>query len=76
MYERYAVVETRVKIDKDTEIPVHYQLKDKEGNWLVCDIAIEGVSIVKNYRAQFNEILANSSFEDLIARLKSKEQQG
>ena len=73
--ERYAVVETRVKIDKDTEIPVHYQLKNRQCRWLVCDIAIEGVSIVKNYRVQFNEILADSSFEDLITKLKSKEQE-
>jgi len=73
--ERYAVVETRVKIDKDTEIPVHYQLKNRQCRWLVCDIAIEGVSIVKNYRVQFSEILADSSFEDLIAKLKSKEQE-
>ncbi|MFH0811387.1 MAG: ABC transporter substrate-binding protein [Pseudomonadota bacterium] len=73
--ERYTVVETKVVIDKNTEIPVHYLLKGNEGNWLVCDIAIEGVSIVKNYRAQFNEILAHSSFDDLLAKLKSKQEQ-
>lgn len=73
--ERYTVVETKVVIDKNTEIPVHYLLRGNEGNWLVCDIAIEGVSIVKNYRAQFNEILAHSSFDDLLAKLKSKQEQ-
>jgi len=73
--ERYAVIETKVKIDNDAEIPVHYRLKNQNCCWLVCDIAIEGVSIVKNYRVQFYEILANSSFEELIQKLKSKEQQ-
>jgi len=75
---RYAVVETMVIIDKDTEIPVHYliinNIINKQDNWLVCDVSIEGVSLVKNYRAQFNEILARSSFKELIARLKSKQQ--
>jgi len=51
-----------------------YLLKNKQGSWLVCDVAIEGVSIAKNYRAQFKEILANSSFAELIDKLKSKQQ--
>lgn len=71
---RYTVVETKVITDKESEIPVHYRFINKGVNWIVCDLAIEGVSLVKNYRVQFNEIIANSSFKDLIARLKSKEQ--
>jgi phospholipid transport system substrate-binding protein len=70
----YAVVETNVKSSEDREIRIDYQLKNKQGNWFVCDIAIEGVSIVKNYRAQFSEILARSSFGELIAELKSKQE--
>ncbi len=70
----YAVVKTNVITNKDTEFPVHYLFKNKQGDWLVIDIAIEGISFVKNYRAQFKEILAGSSFEELIAKLKSKEQ--
>ncbi len=73
---RYVVVETKVITNKDTEIPIHYLFKNKQGNWVVCDIAIEGVSLVKNYRAQFKEILARSSFKELIAKLKSKQQTG
>ena len=71
---RYVVVETKVITNKDTQIPVHYLFRNKNGNWLAVDIAIEGVSLVKNYRAQFKEILARSSFEELIAKLKSKQQ--
>ena len=71
---RYVVVETKIITNKDTEIPIHYLFKNKQGNWLACDIAIEGVSLVKNYRAQFKEILARSSFKELIAKLKSKQQ--
>jgi len=69
----YVVVSTKILTKEDTEIPVLYLLKKKQGSWLVCDVAIEGVSIAKNYRAQFNEIMANSSFKELLAKLKSKE---
>jgi len=71
---RYVMVETKVITNKDTEIPIHYLFKKKQDNWLAIDIAIEGVSLVKNYRAQFEEILAGSSFKELIAKLKSKQQ--
>ena len=71
----FVIIETKIVINKDSQIPVHYLFKNKKGNWLAIDIAIEGVSLVKNYRAQFNEILAQSSFDELIARLKSKQQQ-
>ena len=68
----YVIVETKVTIDSDAEIPVLYQMKSRQDSWLVCDIAIEGVSLLKNYRVQFNDIIAGSSFEDLIKRLKTK----
>jgi phospholipid transport system substrate-binding protein len=71
----FVIIETKVLINKDSQIPVYYLFKNKKGNWLAIDIAIEGVSLVKNYRAQFNEILAQSSFDELIFRLKSKQQQ-
>ena len=70
----YVVVSTKILTSDDAEIPVLYLFKNNQGNWLVCDVAIEGVSIAKNYRAQFNEILARSSFKELIAKLKSKQQ--
>jgi phospholipid transport system substrate-binding protein len=69
----YVVVETEVMTDNDTGMPLLYLFKNKQGNWLVCDVAIEGVSIAKNYRAQFAEILAHSSFKELIDKLKSKQ---
>ena len=71
---RYVIVKTEVITNKDTKIPILYLFKNKQGNWLAVDIAIEGVSLVKNYRAQFKEILASSSFAELIAKVKSKQQ--
>jgi phospholipid transport system substrate-binding protein len=71
---RYVIVKTKVIVDDETHIPVLYLFTNKQGKWLAVDIAIEGVSLVKNYRAQFKEILANSSFAELITKLKSKQQ--
>ncbi len=71
--KKYAVVETRVNVNAETKIPIHYRLKNNKGTWLICDIAIEGVSLLKNYRVQFNEILTNESFPQLIKRLKEKQ---
>jgi len=71
---KYVIVSTKILTSDNAEIPVLYLFTNKQGNWLAVDIAIEGVSLVKNYRAQFEEILANSSFAELIAKLKSKQQ--
>ena len=70
---KYVIVSTKILTSDNTEIPVLYLFKNKQGNWLAVDIAIEGVSLVKNYRAQFKEILASSSFAELIAKVKSKQ---
>ena len=69
---RFAVVETKVKISNDGCVRVDYRMINKNEEWVVCDLVIEGVSIVNNYRAQFNEVLVNSSFNDLLLRLKAK----
>jgi phospholipid transport system substrate-binding protein len=41
--------------------------------WRVYDVIIEGVSLIANYRTQFNKVIQTSSFDDLVARLRSKE---
>ena len=42
-------------------------------DWLATDIAIEGISLLRNYRAQFNEIIANAGYDELLKRLKDKQ---
>ena len=73
---KYALVSVRVKTRKNTEIPVEYRMKQKDGEWLIYDATIEGVSLVNNYRKQFNAIILKSSYEDLVKRLKEKETLG
>lgn len=69
----YAIVKTKVISDaRHEELPVIYRLRKTNDEWLVYDIIIEGVSIVKNYYAQFRDILQRSSYETLLERIKQK----
>jgi phospholipid transport system substrate-binding protein len=69
--EKKAVVKTTI-IRESTEIPVHYKMHQKQGTWRVYDVIIEGVSLVKNYRTQFNSLLMKNSPRDLIESMKKK----
>ncbi|MGE0824762.1 MAG: phospholipid-binding protein MlaC [Candidatus Binatia bacterium] len=54
---------------------LNYRLHKVEGRWLVYDVVIENISLVQNYRNQFNRILSKSSYEDLVKRIQSKLQE-
>jgi phospholipid transport system substrate-binding protein len=69
--ETRAIVKTKVVKD-DIEIPIDYRLHNKKGPWKVYDVYVEGVSLVQNYRTQFNKVLINQSPEQLIQRLQKK----
>ena len=68
----YAEVDVKILTKKNTEIPVVYKLRSKDQKWLAYDMVIEGVSLVHNYRTQFSDILAKSSFEGLMKKLREK----
>jgi phospholipid transport system substrate-binding protein len=71
--DTYALVKTKVvNTAKNEQLPVFYRLMRKNGDWVVYDIIIEGVSIVKNYYAQFQDVLNHSSYETLVQKLKEK----
>ena len=70
--EKYAEVKTQL-IRETVETPVNYRMiKGKDGSWKVYDIIVEGVSLVKNYRTQFANILQKETPAQLIQRLKDK----
>jgi len=71
--EAYTLVTTDVQLDGTKKIPVLYRMETIDGTWKVTDIAIEGISLLKNYRAQFNEIIANAGYDELLKRLKAKQ---
>ena len=66
---------TRLVTKQGTEIPVEYRMRLRDGKWLVYDVVIEGVSLIANYRAQFNKIITTSSYEELVKRMKTKQEE-
>lgn len=68
----YALVKTRVLDYKNTNVQLDYRLKLISGHWKVYDVVVEGVSLVDNYRGQFNSILASKSFDTLLSQLREK----
>lgn len=74
--EKYGEVKTQLVSSSGTKTPVDYRLMKKDGAWWVYDVYIEGVSLVSNYRGQFNDILIKSSFDELVKRLKEKIEKG
>lgn len=65
----YAEVRTELRSDKTT-LPMDYRLLLKDGRWSAYDIIIDGVSLVSNYRSQFQKIIRESSYDELIKKLR------
>jgi phospholipid transport system substrate-binding protein len=71
-----ATVRTRLVTKAGTEIPVDYRMHRVEGGrWLSYDVAIEGVSLVASYRAQFNKIIQTSGYKALVDKLAAKQEE-
>src|SRR5262245_20924674 len=68
-----ATVKTMIAAKQGSDIPVDYRMHLKNGRWLVYDVIIEGVSLVSNYRTQFNKIIQTESYDALVQRLRAKE---
>ena len=72
----YAKVSIKYITTSGTQTPVDFMMIKKNGVWWGYDVNIEGISIVANYRSQFNDFLLKSSFDDLLKRLKEKIEKG
>lgn len=69
--ESYAEVQTTI-VSSKTAISLDYRLLLKDGTWRVYDVVVDGVSLVKNYRVQFDRIIRDSSYEELVKTLREK----
>ncbi len=67
-----AEVESYIITTDNKKVPLFYRMTDKSGQWRVYDVVIEGVSMVKNYRGQFRQILSKKKPEDLLQTLRGK----
>jgi len=68
---RFAMVKTEV-VRKNGTVNIDYKLIKNDGEWLVYDIVVEGVSMIKNYRSQFAKIIHRDSFDTLMDKLNTK----
>jgi phospholipid transport system substrate-binding protein len=68
----YAQVDSRI-VDKDGQTySVVYRLHKVDGKWKIYDVVAENISLVNNYRSQFNRVITKSSFDDLLKTMKEK----
>jgi len=68
-----ATVSTRIVTKNGTEVPIDYRMLKRGERWLVYDVNIEGVSLVSNYRTQFNKIIQTASYNELVQKMKTKQ---
>lgn len=68
----FAEVNTKLINRKGENFALDYRLLNMNGEWKVTDVVIENISLVNNYRSQFNRVLAKSSFEELVQAMKQR----
>jgi phospholipid transport system substrate-binding protein len=67
--ENYAEVRTELRSSK-VAVPMDYRLHMRDGTWHAYDLVVDGVSLVKNYRSQFEKIIRSSSYQELVRKLR------
>lgn len=72
----HAEVDTKVVTKQGEEFSVNYKLRSIGGEWKAYDVVIENISLVNNYRSQFNRVLTKSPFEELLRRMKERHFEG
>ncbi len=70
-----ATVRTKIVTKQGSEIPIEYRMLKKADRWLAYDVIIEGVSLISNYRTQFNKIIQTTSYQELVKKMKTKQEE-
>jgi phospholipid transport system substrate-binding protein len=70
----FADVNSKITTSKGEEYSINYKAHFVGSEWKVYDVVAENISLVNNYRAQFNRVISNASYEELVRRLKDKSQ--
>jgi phospholipid transport system substrate-binding protein len=66
-----AAVQTAIPLSNGSQMPLEYRMHNVDARWQVYDLSIDGISLVSNYRAQFNKVIRLDSYDTLVAKLKS-----
>ena len=69
----FTTVSTKIMTKNGTEVPVDYRLVRRDDRWMIYDVNIEGISLVSNYRTQFNKIIQTSGYNSLVEKMKTKQ---
>jgi phospholipid transport system substrate-binding protein len=69
----YAEVQSKILTAKGEEYGLNYRLRQVGKEWKIYDVVVENISLVNNYRSQFNRIVSNQSYDELIRRLRDKQ---
>lgn len=69
----FAEVNTRIVAKQGEEFSIDYRLHQINGTWKIYDAVIENVSLINNYRSQFNRVIGKSSYDELVSMLKAKQ---
>jgi phospholipid transport system substrate-binding protein len=73
--DQQATVKTKLITKSNTQIPIDYRMQKEGDRWRAYDVVIEGVSLVSNYRTQFNKIIQQSGYGELVNKLKTKQEE-
>jgi phospholipid transport system substrate-binding protein len=65
-------VRTKITTRQNQEVPIDYRMYRNGDRWRVYDVLIESISLINNYRTQFDGIIKTSSYEELVRRLRAR----
>ena len=71
--EDLATVRTKIVTKQGTEASIDYRMSKRGDRWMVYDVVLENVSLVSNYRTQFNKIIQTASYQELVKKMKTKQ---
>jgi phospholipid transport system substrate-binding protein len=71
--ESRAVVKTNVLTKRNQPVPIEYRLHKATRSWQIYDVLVEGISLVNNYRSQFDRIISSSSYNELVQKMKTRQ---
>jgi phospholipid transport system substrate-binding protein len=70
--DKYGEVDAEVILKDEANIPIQFRVVKRNGKWFIYDVYVKDISLVNNYRIQFNDIMTKSGYNELITRLKAK----
>ena len=75
-FNKFAKVQTILLTKSGKEVSTDFYLRRVNGKWKVCDLVVEGVSLVNNYHSQITNTLVRTSYEELLSTMKKKQRKG